>query len=173
MTRPEKPPSGSSRAPARWIDAMREVLRIRRYSTRTADAYVGWLRRFIGFRARLPAGTTDEEALRSFLSHLASSRGVGSSSQRQAHSAIRFAYQAVGTHMPWLRRVHAGVSAAEVARRVVARRGGVGAGMPGRFQTIDRDVALRFGPEVARGVDVAGEGPGLCAEDDRGAGREG
>ena len=88
--------------PSRWIDAVRDVMRIRRYSSRTAESYVAWLRRYIRFRSRQPAGTPDEEVFRSFLSFLASSRGVGGSSQRQAHSAIRFAYLAVGRQMPWL-----------------------------------------------------------------------
>ena len=63
----------------RLLDTVREALRVRHYSCRTKQAYVGWLRRYILFhRKRHPAQMAAAEVSR-FLSSLAV-EGRGSAS---------------------------------------------------------------------------------------------
>jgi integron integrase len=79
----------------RLLDRVRTVLHARRYSSRTEDAYVAWIRRFILFhRKRHPAEMGVPEVER-FLAHLAVSRRVSAATQNQALSALLFLYAAV------------------------------------------------------------------------------
>lgn len=87
----------------RLLDRVRGEVRVRHYSLRTEETYVGWIRRFILFhRKRHPAemGAREVEA---FLSHLASERQVSASTQNQAKAALLFLYKHVlGAELPWL-----------------------------------------------------------------------
>jgi len=87
----------------RLLDQLRQQIRLRHYSYRTEQAYVGWVRRYILFHNRRhPAdmGATEVEA---FLSHLASDRNVAAAPQAQALAAVLFLYKAVlDTQLPWL-----------------------------------------------------------------------
>ena len=85
-----------------WIAATKKAIALKRYSGRTERAYLGWLSRFIRFRERR-AALDDVEALRAFLTHLASRRQVSASTQKQALSALRFAFASgLGHPLPWL-----------------------------------------------------------------------
>jgi integron integrase len=95
-------PARTSLSPREWMEATRKALLLKRYSTRTETAYLGWLARYLRFRERRPE-LDDVEALRSFLTHLASRRTVSASTQKQALSAIRFAFAGgLGRAIPWL-----------------------------------------------------------------------
>lgn len=84
------------------MEATRKALHLRRYLARTETAYLGWLARYLRYRERRPE-LDDVEALRQFLTHLASRRSVSASTQKQALSAIRFAFAgALGRAIPWL-----------------------------------------------------------------------
>ncbi|HUQ08813.1 MAG TPA: integron integrase [Steroidobacteraceae bacterium] len=93
-------------AKPRLLDRVREALRIRHYSYRTEQQYVGWIRRFIRFHdLRHPTllGGGDVE---SFLSHLAIQRQVAAATQAQALAAILFLYKHVlKIDLPWLGEV--------------------------------------------------------------------
>jgi integron integrase len=105
---PQPPPAGAGPAGnrPRLLDELRRQVRLRHYSYRTEQAYVGWVRRYILYhRKRHPAsmGAAEVEA---FLSHLASVRNVASATQGQAMSAILFLYKAVlKVDLPWLENV--------------------------------------------------------------------
>jgi integron integrase len=74
---------------------VRRALRTRHYSPRTEQAYVGWIKRYIGHHGmRHPAELGAEEMV-DFLSDLATRHGVGPSTQNQAHSALLFPYRVV------------------------------------------------------------------------------
>ncbi len=89
-------------APTAWIEATRKALLLRRYTARTEAAYVGWLQRFLRFRRTMPSAS-EVESVRGFLTRLASGGRVSASTQKQALSAIRFAYaQGLGETLPWL-----------------------------------------------------------------------
>jgi integron integrase len=89
--------------PPRLLDQVRWAIRLRRYSRRTEDAYVNWIRRFILYHGkRHPAEMSDVEVT-AFLSHLAVCRRVSASTQNQAMSAILFLYRVVlKQELPWM-----------------------------------------------------------------------
>jgi len=76
-------------------DQLRGVIRLKQYSLRTEEAYVGWYRRYVlwhGKRHPRELGAAEVEA---FLTHLAVNRGVGAVSQNQALNALVFLYREV------------------------------------------------------------------------------
>lgn len=77
------------------LERLRHHIRMLHSSSRTEEAYVSRVRRFILFhQKRHPAQMGDEE-IRQHLSHLASDEGVAASTQNQAASAILFLYRDV------------------------------------------------------------------------------
>ena len=88
--------------PNEWLSATRQALQLKRYTARTQKAYLGWLTRYLRFRARC-GGKDDVDVLRMFLTRLATRRQVSPATQKQALSAIRFAFaQRIGRPLPWL-----------------------------------------------------------------------
>jgi integron integrase len=97
-----QPGVGIGREASVWIARTRDALTIRRYSARTVSSYIGWLERYLAFERRA-ASANDAETVRAFLSHLATRLHVSPATQKQAHSAIRFAFDhGRGTPLPWL-----------------------------------------------------------------------
>ncbi len=83
------------RATPRLYDCVVQALRVRRYSRRTEQAYVHWIKRFIFFHGvRHPAEMGAEEINR-FLTHLAVQQHVSASTQNQAFNALLFLYRQV------------------------------------------------------------------------------
>lgn len=79
----------------RLLDQVRHAVRVRHYSYRTEEAYVGWIRRFVIFhRKRHPAEMGQPEIER-FLTGLAVERRVAASTQNQALAALLFLYREV------------------------------------------------------------------------------
>ena len=77
------------------LDQVREIIRLKHYSIRTEESYVGWIRKFILFhRKRHPAEMKEGEVV-AFLSHLANYGKVTASTQNQAFSALMFLYRHV------------------------------------------------------------------------------
>src|SRR2546421_10517551 len=77
------------------LSQVRRAIRTRHYSTRTEEAYVQWVRRFIrfcGLRHPRELGPSDVSR---FLSHLAVEGKVSASTQNQALSALVFLYKDV------------------------------------------------------------------------------
>jgi len=70
-------------------------LRERRYSRRTEDAYVYWIRRYIVQFGRRHPRELGEVEVRGFLSGLAVESGVAASTQNQALAALTFLYDRV------------------------------------------------------------------------------
>ena len=90
----------------RLLDQVRARLRLKHYSLRTEQAYVGWIRRFIlamGKRHPRDMGVAEVEG---FLSSLAVERKVAAGTQNQALSALLFLYREVlGVELPWMETV--------------------------------------------------------------------
>lgn len=64
------------------------LMRVRHMAYRTEESYIGWLRRFEAhFHGKKSMDQLDEDALKSFLSHLAVEEGVSAATQRQALNA--------------------------------------------------------------------------------------
>jgi integron integrase len=93
-------------SPPRLLDQLRYQIRLRHYSYRTEEAYVGWVRRFIVFHGRRHPSTMGAAEVETFLSYLATQRNVAAATQGQALSAVMFLYKAVlKTDLPWLANV--------------------------------------------------------------------
>lgn len=88
------------------LDEVRRRLRLKHYSLRTEEAYLGWIRRFIlanGKRHPREMGVAEVEG---FLTHLAVEGEVAASTQNQALSALLFLYrQVLEVDLPWLENV--------------------------------------------------------------------
>lgn len=114
----------------RLVLRMRDCLRARHYSRYTERAYVAWLLRFVLFHGNRRPDQLSALDVRSYLTHLAVVRNVGSSTQNQALSALLFFYAEVLQRKPvgletlprarYSRRVPA-VLAREEIRRLLAR----------------------------------------------------
>lgn len=99
----------------RLLDRMRAEIRLRHYSLRTEQAYIDWVRRYIYFHDKRHPQELGAEAVRDFLSHLASERNVSASTQNQAKSALLFLYRKIlKIELPWLDEV----IAAKASRRL-------------------------------------------------------
>ena len=85
------------RAPAgsRLLDRLRTAARTRHLSRRTERAYVQWTKRFIRFHGLRHPDELSGRDVNAFLSHLAVTRGVSTSTQSQALAALVFLYRYV------------------------------------------------------------------------------
>lgn len=86
------PKSGSSSPTLLEVTSQR--LRARRYSLRTEEAYLHWIRRFLRFHGRHPRDMGELE-INQFLTYLAVDQHVSASTQNQALSALLFLYRQV------------------------------------------------------------------------------
>ena len=97
---------GDAPGKPRLLQQVRGRLRLKHYSLRTEQAYVGWIRRFIlanGKRHPRQLGIVEIEA---FLSELATTGRVAANTQNQALSALLFLYREVlGVELPWMENV--------------------------------------------------------------------
>ncbi len=98
--------SAQTTQPPRLLDQLRHQIRLRHYSYRTEQAYVGWTKRFIRFHKLTHPAKMGASEVESYLSYLASERNVAAATQSQALSAVMFLYKAVlKTDLPWLQNV--------------------------------------------------------------------
>lgn len=119
--------------PPQLGDKARAALRVRGLSPRTAEAYLGWMRRYYEFHGRRPPRELGEEHLTAFLTNLAVEQHVAASTQNQALAALLFLYREVlGLDVGWLdevvrarrpRRLPVVLSRAEVGRVLGEMRG--------------------------------------------------
>jgi integron integrase len=90
----------------RLLDAVKAAIRVRHYSFRTQKAYVEWIVRYIRFHNRQHPRNLGGEAVRDFLSHLATRLHVAPATQAQALSALLFLYKRVlNVDLPWIDNV--------------------------------------------------------------------
>ena len=98
---PQKIPRPPRPRGAKMVDwealagAARTALRTEHYALKTEQAYLAWIRRFVGYHhGRRPSemGATE---IHQFLSHLAINRRVAASTQNQALNAVVFLYKKV------------------------------------------------------------------------------
>ncbi len=116
--------------PPRLLDQVRQQIRVRHYSLRTEQAYVGWIRRFILANGKRHPQELGAAEVGDFLTRLATVRHVSASTQNQALSALLFLYRVVlGMELPCLdqvvrakrpRRLPVVLSQEEVARLLQA-----------------------------------------------------
>ena len=99
----------------RLLDRLRAEIRVRHYSLRTEETYVGWVRKFILFHGKRHPGSMGAVEVEAYLSSLATCHGVSAATQNQAKAALLFLYKHVlGLELPWLKEV----VQAKVSRRL-------------------------------------------------------
>ncbi|MFO1396509.1 MAG: integron integrase [Burkholderiales bacterium] len=98
--------SSDAKPTPRLLDAVRERIRYRHFSYRTEEAYLGWVRRYIGFHSRRHPREMGAPEIEAFLNHLANERSVAASTHNQALSALLFLYgDVLGIQLPWLGQI--------------------------------------------------------------------
>ncbi len=84
---------------AKLLDQVKETIRLRHLSSRTEEAYLQWIKRYILFHHKRHPAEMGEIEIRNFLKYLACEKYVSSSTQNQALNAIIFLYTQV-LHKP-------------------------------------------------------------------------
>lgn len=110
----------------RLLDQVRGHLRLRHYSLRTEQAYVGWIRRFILANDKRHPRDMGQAEVEAFLTRLATMHHVSAGTQNQALAALLFLYREVlRVELAWMeglirakrpRRIPVVLSQEEVAR---------------------------------------------------------
>ena len=85
----------ASREEPKLLDQVRDLIRLKHYSIRTEQAYLGWIRRFILFHHKRHPKEMGKTEIEAFLTHLAVQENVAASTQNQAMNAILFLYRHV------------------------------------------------------------------------------
>ena len=85
------------------LEKVRECLRVRHYSLRTEEVYLGWIKRFVWFHGKRHPRDMGAAEVEAFLTDLAVKRKVSAATQNQALAALLFLYKEVlGIQLPWL-----------------------------------------------------------------------
>lgn len=87
--------SGQPSRPPKFLDQVRNAIRLRRLSYRTEQAYVDWAKRFILFHNKRHPKEMGALEIEAFLTHLVNERNVAASTQNQALHALLFVYREV------------------------------------------------------------------------------
>ncbi len=88
------------------VGCVGEVIRLKHFSRRTENCYVGWILRFIHFHHRRNPRDLGQKEVTAFLSDLAVRCKVAASTQNQALAALLFLYRDVmGVELSWLDEV--------------------------------------------------------------------
>ncbi|OGI44876.1 MAG: integrase [Candidatus Muproteobacteria bacterium RBG_16_64_11] len=91
----------------RLLDQVRDEIRLRHYSIRTEQTYLGWIKRFILFHNKRHPREMGGEEITRYLTYLAVQGKVSASTQNQALNAILFLYREVlKVDLPWLDGIH-------------------------------------------------------------------
>lgn len=75
-----------------FMQSLADFMHVRRYSKRTVDTYLYWIRYYIRFHGLRHPKELEPEAVEQFLTHLAVERSVAASTQGVALNAIAFLY---------------------------------------------------------------------------------
>jgi integron integrase len=90
----------------RLLDQVRARLRLKHYSLRTEQAYVGWIRRFILANDKQHPRDMGVAEVEGFLSMLATQGQVAAGTQNQALAALLFLYREVlSIELPWMETI--------------------------------------------------------------------
>lgn len=85
------------------LERTRRQIRLRGYSQKTEDTYLGVIRRFLHFNRRCAPEVLTVSHFRAYMTHLADERRVAAATRNQAASAISFSIE--GWSAPrWARR---------------------------------------------------------------------
>ena len=82
------------------LDAMQEKLRIRHYAYKTEKSYLSWCRRYLHYCTEVKVNPRNDASYKDYISHLALTHKVSSSTQNQAFNAILFLFKNVWEKQP-------------------------------------------------------------------------
>lgn len=88
-------PNPHTPKPKKLLDQVRDRIRLKNYSYRTEQSYVGWIKRFILFHDKRHPREMGRAEIEAFLTHLAVEGNVAPSTQNQALHAILFLYREI------------------------------------------------------------------------------
>ena len=83
------------RPPAKLLDRVRHLIRVKGYSIRTEQSDVSWVRRFILFHNKPHPRDMGKDEIEAYPTHLALNHHVSTSTQNQAFSALLFLFRNV------------------------------------------------------------------------------
>ncbi|MBI1886894.1 MAG: integron integrase [Nitrosomonadales bacterium] len=103
MAHPNSSDKSTTTKSPKLLDQVRDRLRVKHYSLRTEQSYVGWIKRYIFFHGKRHPKDMGAEEIEAFLTHLAVAGKVAASTQNLAKSALLFLYREVlEIQLPWL-----------------------------------------------------------------------
>jgi integron integrase len=106
MVHPNLSDKSTTIKPPKFLDQVRNKLRVKHYSIRTEQAYTDWIKRYILFHGKRHPNQMGVQDVEAFLTHLAVAGKVSASTQNQAKSALLFLYREVlEIQLPWLDNV--------------------------------------------------------------------
>ena len=76
-------------------DQLRGAIRLKQFSYRTEETYVGWYKRYVLWHEKRHPAEMGAAEVEAFLTHLAVNLGLGAVSQNQALNALMFLYKEV------------------------------------------------------------------------------
>ena len=89
-----------NKPPKKLLDQVRDRLRLKHYSIRTEQAYIGWIKRYILFHNKKHPNDMGAQEIEEFLTYLAVKQKVAHSTQNQALNAVIFLYREIlGTEL--------------------------------------------------------------------------
>lgn len=77
----------------KFLDQVRDFMRIKHYAIRTENSYVSWIRRFILFHGKRHPRDMGKAEIEAFLSYMAIDGDITRSTQNQAFNALMFLYR--------------------------------------------------------------------------------
>ncbi len=93
-------------AKPKLLDKVKFTLRANRYSKKTEEAYVKWIKEFIYYNGKQHPKDLGKREIEKYLNYLAVDRNVAASTQNQAFSAILYLYKKVlNIDVGWLKDV--------------------------------------------------------------------
>lgn len=106
MAHPNFSDKSTTAKPLKLLDQVSDKLRVKHYSIRTEQAYVGWIKRYIFFHDKRHPKDMGARDIEAFLTHLAVAGKVSASTQNLAKSSILFLYREVlEIQLEWLENV--------------------------------------------------------------------
>jgi integron integrase len=77
------------------LDQVRQRIRLKHYSYRTEQSYIGWIKRYILYHQKRHPQEMGKAEVEGFLNYLATEKKVAASTQNQALNALLFLYKEV------------------------------------------------------------------------------
>ena len=74
------------------LDIVRDTIRIKHYSLRTEQVYIGWIKRYIFYHNKRHPKDMGKIEIEQFLTFLAVENKVSAATQNQAFAAVLFLY---------------------------------------------------------------------------------